>query len=243
MAASSLPSTPNAPAPNAPAHDLGASLLDDVLMALLSLISVLLLVFELVSDQNAEQMRVLELADALIAGIFFTEFWVRFYKAPQRAKFFKKHWWELLAAIPLTHETTQFLRSLNLLRVVRIIRLLRLIRFLVRLKILLDASQRLAKQSYLIYVFTVLAMILAGGTLGFHYMEVGQNPNVKTLFDSFWWTVVTLTTVGYGDIYPVTMGGRILAIFLMLGGVAVVSAITAFGAAAILREKNRENCE
>ena len=210
-------------------------------MAALSLVSVFLLVFELVAHQNAEQNRVLDWADTSIALVFFTEFWIRFYKAPQRATFFKKHWWELLAAIPLTHETTQFLRGLNLLRVARIVRLLRLIRFLVRLKILLDASQRLAKQSYLIYVLTVFAMVLAGGTLGFHYMEAGHNPNVKTLFDSLWWSVVTLTTVGYGDIYPVTTGGRVLAMLLMLGGVAIVSAITAFGAAAILRERNRGN--
>ena len=70
-------------------------------------------------------------------------------------------------------------------------------------------------------------------------MEAGHNENVKSLWDSFWWTIVTITTVGYGDIYPVTTGGRILAIFLMLGGIATFSAATATIAAHLI-ERNKK---
>lgn len=109
---------------------------------------------------------------------------------------------------------------------------------MVRLRIILNASARFAEQTYLIYIATVGGMVIMAGALGFHYMEAGVNPNVHSLWDSFWWTVVTLTTVGYGDIYPVTTGGRILAIFLMLGGIATFSAVTATIGAYLVNKKD-----
>lgn len=80
--------------------------------------------------------------------------------------------------------------------------------------------------------------------LGFYYMEVNVNENVSSLWDAFWWTVVTITTVGYGDIYPVTTAGRILAIALMLGGIGTFSSITAAIAAyTISKNKNKATSE
>ena len=69
-------------------------------------------------------------------------------------------------------------------------------------------------------------------------MESEVNPNVHGLWDSFWWAIVTITTVGYGDIYPVTTGGRVLAIFLMLGGIATMGAATAAITAYVIERKS-----
>lgn len=62
----------------------------------------------------------------------------------------------------------------------------------------------------------------------FHYLEGGVNPNVNTHLDSIWWSFATATTVGYGDIIPVTAGGKILGIFLMLTGTGLFATFTAF---------------
>ena len=226
------------PSPQENSSPLGTTIVDDVLMIALALVSVFLLCFEVLADQTPSQMQALEAADIAISMIFLAEFCIRLAKAPRKKLFLRRHWWELLAAIPITSETTQLLRGLNLLRLVRLIRLLRLIRFLVRLKIILDATSRLAHATHLIYAATIAGIIIMSGALGFHYMEAGHNPNVKSLWDSFWWTIVTITTVGYGDIYPVTTGGRILAIFLMLGGIATFSTVTALIAAHIVRSKD-----
>lgn len=212
--------------------------MDDILMISLSLVSVLLLFFEVLATHTPQQNHVLELADVCIASIFLLEFCVRLVRSPNRLLFVRAHWWELLASIPITSSTTQVLRGLNLLRVFRLIRLLRLIRLVVRLKILLSASARLAEQTYLIYICTLASIVIISGALGFHYMEAGVNPNVHSLWDSFWWTIVTITTVGYGDIYPVTTGGRILAMFLMLGGIATFSAVTATISAHLIRKRD-----
>jgi voltage-gated potassium channel Kch len=80
----------------------------------------------------------------------------------------------------------------------------------------------------------VASLVLAGG-LGFHYFESGRNPEVVTLGDSLWWVIVTLTTVGYGDISPVTSGGRLVALVLMVAGIGTLSMSTAAIAAYLVR--------
>ena len=233
-------SQPGATSPTTSATGpLGKTMIDDAIMVVLAFVSVCLLVFEIHAAHTPEQMQALEAADSAIAFIFLIDFCVRFIRAEHRAKFVRCHWWELLASIPINSLTTQALRALNLLRVFRLIRLLRLVRFLVRLKIILQASARFAEHTYLIYLSTLGGIVIMSGTFGFHYLEAGANPNVHSLWDSFWWTIVTITTVGYGDIYPVTTGGRILAIFLMLGGIATFSAITANIAAYLIQQKDK----
>ncbi len=74
-----------------------------------------------------------------------------------------------------------------------------------------------------ITLMTVLTVVL--GSFAFHAFEFGYNSGVKNMFDSVWWTIVTMTSIGYGDIYPVTVGGRIVAIFLMFFGVLLIGLI------------------
>jgi voltage-gated potassium channel len=212
----------------------GHTILDDLLMVILSLVSVFLLIFEVVHDQSAEQSQVLHHADLMIAFIFLSEWTIRFIKAPDRPLFARRHWWELLASIPLSIDTIQALRGLQLLRILRLIRLIRLA---VRLKVLLDASQRFTEQTYLVYIMTVTGLIIMGGALGFHYVEFGVNPNVKSFWDSFWWATVTTTTIGYGDIYPVTIAGRLIAILVMFTGIGTLGVFTATIAAYIIKQK------
>lgn len=160
---------------------LGKTIIDDVIMVVLALVSVFLLVFEIHAAHTPEQMQALEAADSTIALIFLVEFCVRFACAENRVAFVRRHGWELLASIPINSVTTQALRSLNLLRVFRLVRLLRLIRFLVRLKIILQASSQFAERTYLIYISTVAGIVIMSGALGFHYLEAGANPNVHSL--------------------------------------------------------------
>ena len=214
---------------------LERSIIDDVIMVGLAFLSAFLLIFEVTSELTPEQARTLEYADMAIAFIFLSEFLYRLGTAANKAHFLRRHWWELLASIPITNETTRLLRTLRVLRLIRLVRLLRIIRLAVRLKILASASERFASETHLIQIATVTAAVALSGALGFHYMEAGRNPNVHGFWDCFWWTMTTITTVGYGDIYPVTDGGRILAIFLMLGGIGTLGMLTASLAAYLVR--------
>jgi voltage-gated potassium channel len=203
------------------------SIRGELFVLVLALLSVLLLILEFAGEFSPEDRRFLERADLVIAMLFLIEFTVRLARAPDRKAFMKKYWWELLASIPLTNEVARSLRGLRLLRIIRLLRILRVIRLAVRLRILFERSQRFAGNTHIITITTTAGVVVMTGSLAFHFFESGTNQNVKSLWDSFWWAMVTVSTVGYGDIYPVTTGGRLTAMLLMLIGVGVLGSYVA----------------
>lgn len=90
-------------------------------------------------------------------------------------------------------------------------------------------------RSYLTYVLGIVALVIVTGALGFYSVEGGRNPAVHTFGDSLWWTLVTMTTVGYGDIVPTTTAGRIFGVFLMFAGIGALGVSTAAIAAYFIR--------
>lgn len=208
------------------------SIRNELFILVLALISAVILVIDVAAELSPQDREFLERVDLVIAFLFLGEFTIRLVRADDRRAFMRKYWWELLASIPITNELARSLRGLRLLRVVRLLRILRIIRFAVRMRILLEHSQRFAGNTHIISITTTAGVIVLTGTLIFHFFEFGSNQNVKSLWDSFWWAMVTVTTVGYGDIYPVTTDGRITAMFLMLIGIGVlgsyIAAITNF---------------
>lgn len=217
--------------------DRPESLRNEIIIVLLALISVILMIIEVTMELAPGDRVFLDRVDLSIAFIFLAEWIWRFARAESRSRFVKRSWWELLASIPLTNDVAQGLRSLRLLRLFRILRVLRIIRFATRMHILMRHSQILAGETHLISLGTSAGIIVLSATLGFHAFEFGHNPNVTNLFDSFWWAMCTVTTVGYGDISPTTSAGRFIGIFLMVFGAGVVAAFTAFVASFLVRNR------
>ena len=215
----------------------------ELIILTLALVSVLLLVYEMAVELAPHQQWILERVDLAIAFIFLTDFAWRFYKAPDRRYFFRTSWWELLAAIPLTTETAQALRGMRLLRLVRLLRLLRVVRFAVRLKILLDRARVFGERTNLVEISSIVAAIVLTGAAAFHYFEFGHNPNVQGFGDSIWWAIITVTTVGYGDIYPITTAGRVIATLLLVTGLGTFGTWAASMAAWIMEGRKKENPE
>jgi voltage-gated potassium channel len=89
---------------------------------------------------------------------------------------------------------------------------------------------------------SVILLTIFTGALGFFYAEQGVNPNLHSFRDSVWWAMVTVTTIGYGDIYPVTTAGRLIAVALMIIGIGTVSLFTGLIAAGVLRENTCPHC-
>lgn len=216
---------------------LDDTLLDEVVIVLLSLVSVGLLVLEVAGDTSPAQGRLLERIDFGIALVFLAEFVVSFLRAPDRRAFLRKRWWEILACIPLSSEFARAARGVMLLRLLRVIRLLRVARLAARVHLLVRASRIMLIDSSLLYITTATGVIVFSSALGFHYFEMDLNPNVHGFWDSFWWAMTTVATVGYGDIYPITTGGRIVAILLMLTGIGTLGLYTAAIAAYVLKQK------
>jgi len=202
-------------------------LLNNLLMIFLAVLSVFLLIVDVLFPLSEGDKSLVHNIDFFIALCFLAEFTYNLYVTSDRKAFFKKYWWELLAAIPFTSHTTQLLRSLKLVRIIPVLEVLRFIRLAVRLKIIIDESRKRTKQAYIIYIMLVIMILVTAAASVFFQFENGVNPNVRNFGDSLWWAIVTLTTIGYGDIYPYTSEGRVVAVFLMLTGIAALGAFVA----------------
>lgn len=200
----------------------GAS--SDVMLTILALLSVAILTFEIIVESNIFSAAYIHAIDAVISFIFLGDWILRLRRSTDRGKFVRTSWWELLAAIPVYIEPTGILRF---------------VRLIVRLRILFNKSRHL-KHAYPLEIYTFFAVIMFGGADLFHAFEYGVNENVNTFFDSIWWAMVTITTVGYGDISPVTTGGRIVSMVLMMIGIGFLGLTTGMVARALVVNKQQD---
>jgi hypothetical protein len=86
----------------------------------------------------------------------------------------------------------------------------------------LDPSFRLVR---LLRILGFTSVVILWSSVGIFMMENGINDHIQTFSDAIWWSIVTTTTVGYGDISPVSIGGRIIAVFLMITGIGMIGTL------------------
>ncbi len=125
---------------------------------------------------------------------------------------------DLLAILP-------YYRPLRILRILMLFRLFKLLRYANSVKQFSDVfiEKRFEFFTLAIMFFMIVAF---GSTIIFIFEGAGTNPNISTFFDAVYWSVITISTVGYGDISPVTTEGRIATLFLVIGGLAVIAFFT-----------------
>lgn len=159
--------------------------------------------------------------DWAIWAVFLLEYLVRLALTPQRGRFIIRNWPDLLiVVVPL-------LRPLRLVRSTRALRTLRLLRLAAILTEINQEARRLAarhKLHYSVLITGIVVLAAAGAT--FLAEEQGDGP-IDSFGDALWWAITTVTTVGYGDTYPVTPAGRGIAAFLMMAGIAFFGVLTA----------------
>lgn len=134
---------------------------------------------------------------------------------------------DLLAILPfyLPFITKIDLRSLRTLRLIRLVRIFKLNRYTTALNSVTNALKR-KKEQLISSMFVVVVLMIIASIL-MYYCEHDAQPNVfKNAFSGLWWAIATLTTVGYGDIYPITAVGKILSALLALLGIALVAVPT-----------------
>jgi voltage-gated potassium channel len=171
---------------------------------------------------------------------FCVEFGVR-WAARRSARFLREAWFDLLLiAVSPPFLVPAYLQGVRSLRAVRAIRLLRLVRAGAVAGIGLRLSRRLFGRRKFHYTALVAIAVVFMGAFGIFMFESDVNKTVGSFGDALWWAVVTATTVGYGDVSPITLEGRLIAVLLMLTGIGVIGVFTATIASLFFEQDRNE---
>ncbi len=176
----------------------------------LSLLFVAILIFPLAHPLSPSWKTNFHRVDIIIWILFGIDYVAKLASSNDRRLFFKGHYFELLiVAIP-------FFRPLRLLRLFPLV------------AYFLKYSKKGLSGRLLQYISLAAALVIAPAAILMYQIErLAPNSNIKTLLDAFWWASATITTVGYGDKYPTTNTGRLLALLVMLVGISLIGVITA----------------
>jgi voltage-gated potassium channel len=180
---------------------------------------------------------IIQILDTIVCVLFFTDFLIRFRRAESKKEFMKWGWIDLIASIP----NVDILRFGRMVRVLRIIRLLRGLR--VGHRVVSIILQNKPKSAFASVMLTTI-LLITFSSIAILIAELGRpEANIKSADDAIWWSVTTITTVGYGDRYPVSMEGRVIAMVLMMSGVGLFGTLSGLVASFFLGAREEESAE
>jgi voltage-gated potassium channel len=205
----------------------------DLIIIVLSVYVLGALVAETFFDLPKQISRMLSMLDNVICIFFLADFVIRFVKAESKLQFLKWGWIDLISSIP-TFGATRALRLIRLFRILRAFRSMTHIVHYVFQNRKRGTFTTVCLLSILLVIFSSIAIL---------QFENLPESNIKTAEDALWWSYVTITTVGYGDKFPITTGGRILAAVLMTAGVALFGTFTGLVSSWFVEERKEKEAQ
>jgi voltage-gated potassium channel len=207
--------------------------------------SVICFSLETLPDLDAQAVQFLQYAETFIVLVFTLEYLYRVTYAQNKLRFIFSFYGliDLFAILPFYLAFAVDLRSLRLIRLLRLFRILKLVRYNKAIKRFSKALY-LAKEELVIFSISSLVVLYLAAVGIYHFEHQAQPDVYRSLFDCLWWAVATLTTVGYGDIFPITLGGKLFTFVILmvgLGLVAVPAGIIASALSAIRRQQEAEH--
>ena len=199
-----------------------------LVIGVFSLFSIGLLVFSFFVDHPSELYRLLNYFDFGFCGLFLYDFFYELYRADNRKKYFFTYGWlDLISSVPVIHEF-RFVRIFRIFRIVRLIRSYNEFRIFIKFE---------KKSSIYALILVLITFIIVATSFLVLYLEKGTG-NIKTAEDTLWWAYVTVTTVGYGDYYPVTLAGKAVASILIFNGFIAFGTVISYVNDRLSRIKN-----
>ncbi len=205
----------------------------EIFIGMLSILSIFNLVFVYAFVKDANLQNILQAMNAVLSAIFLVDFLYRFFTTSSKSGYFFRQfgWADLAASLPLP----QF-KILRLFRLFRVYRLMRELGPSTVFHTLVDDRAGTALYTLL----TAGILVLQFGSLSVLRIEqYAPGSNIKTASDALWYTIVTISTVGYGDRFPVTSTGRLMGALIIVVGVGIFGTFTGYLANFFLAPKTR----
>ena len=205
----------------------------EIFILILTIVSLVGLVFVFFVPISPSFYKILLVFDYLVSFIFLYDFIRSLRIEPDKKRYLSWGWLELLGGIP-------GIPVLHFARIARIARgIFRLRR--VRLRDVEEQYGDERAQSVLLTTFLVVILVIfISSLLIFQIESRDPNGNIKSGEDAIWWALVTMSTVGLGDLYPVTEGGRLIASFVIIVGVATFGVVTSYISSRFLSRRDFE---
>ncbi|MGA0333542.1 MAG: ion transporter [Kiritimatiellia bacterium] len=210
----------------------------EYIFQLLIVLSLVSFAFETLPDLPERWQRFLQIFEVLTVGVFTVEYFLRLFFCRPRLSYAFSFYGvvDLIAILPFYLATGLDLRSLRAFRLLRLFRLLKLVRYSAAVQRYHRAF--LIAREELIFFGIISNILLYLSAVGIYYFENPEQPEVfKSVFHSMWWAICTLSAVGYGDIIPVTAGGRIFTFFVLIIGLGVVAVPSGIFASALSKAR------
>lgn len=215
----------------------------DIILIASILISVLVVMLDSIKSINQEYGELLYNIEWFFTIIFTIEYILRLYAVSKPIKYATSFFGvvDLLAIIPtyigVFFPATRYFTVIRILRVLRIFRVLKFVQYIGAAKTLLIALKQ-SRRKITVFIFTVLTLVVIFGSL--MYIIEGEENGFTSIPRSIYWAIVTLTTVGYGDISPNTPLGQAFAAFIMILGYGIIAVPTGIVTAELSRTENKQ---
>lgn len=194
----------------------------DILFSLLALIAVYLSIHDITVGDSQFQRNL----DFCINVLFIIDYGVRLLLSKNKQDFFKNNILDLIAIIPF-NSLFKIFRVFKIFKILRLLKLVKITSYFARLYKRVEFFFEITGLKYMVIV-TASCIVLGG--IAIHFVEG------MSISDGFWWSFVTATTVGYGDISPSTIPGRIVATILMIVGIGLIGSLTSTITALFFRQ-------
>jgi voltage-gated potassium channel len=205
-------------------NDTKAGKFFDLFIQFLIVVSLISFSIETIPDLSKTTKIILRYIEIITVLIFSIEYLLRLFVTDKKLKLIFSFYGiiDLMAILPFYISSGIDLRSIRILRLFRLFRILKILRYSKAIRRFKLAFISIKEELVLFLITTIFLIYLS--SIGIYYCESETQPDAfKSVFHCLWWSIVTLTTVGYGDIYPITTWGKVFASFVMVIGIGVVA--------------------
>ncbi len=209
----------------------------DFTIQFLIILSLISFSIETIPELSDTFKKILKIVEIITVAIFTIEYMVRLIVADIKIKFIFSFYGiiDLLAILPFYVASGIDLRSIRIFRLFRLFRAFKLFRYSNAINRFSRAFRQI-KEELTLFLFATCFLLFIS-SVGIYYFENQAQPEqFKSVFHCLWWAVGTLTTVGYGDLYPITIGGKIFTFFILIIGLGIIAVPTGLIASALTME-------